>query len=86
MEKQKKAEKKEVAPNHAGAPLAPTEQPKPAGFFIPLDIMNAIINYIGKGSYIEVNPLMNAIEKSVQPIYPKNQQINETENKSTSVN
>lgn len=79
----KKEKKQELAPN-AEVTAAPTQK-QPAGFFVPLELMNLIVNYIGRGAYTEVNQLMVAIEKNVQPIFPKSQQ-NETENKTASIN
>lgn len=60
------------------------EGPPIAGFFVPIGLFDQILGYIGQGPWMEVNEFMERIKNSVQPIYAKNQQINETADQNTS--
>lgn len=59
--------------------------PPIAGFFVPIELFDQILGYIGQGPWMEVNEFMTSIRNSVQPIYAKNQQINETADQNTPV-
>ena len=61
--------------NKEEAPQSP-----PQGYFVPAPVMDEIIAYIGQGAWFDVNDFINRIRASVQPVYPKTQVKNETEN------
>lgn len=54
----------------------PTEEPAQqerqiAGFYVPASMMDQILNYIGQGSWLEVNDFINLIRNTAQPVYPR---------------
>jgi len=78
--------KLKVAKQEPSAPQAALQQAPPQGYFVPVQIMDEIIGYIGQDSWFDVNDFINRIRSSVQPVYPKNQVKNETENQTAPVN
>lgn len=64
---------------------APAQPANPQGFYVPAQIMDEILGYIGQGSWFEVNDFINRIRANVQPMFPKTK-VNETENQTTPAN
>lgn len=59
--------------SHHGQAGVPEAQPAPAmvapDFRVPFELMSQVLNYIGQGPWVNVNPLMAALH-GCQPIKP----------------